>query len=68
VAPIIAVFGTLPPANLEKASHKVAETMYQGAGAKADPQQAPPPGGEKPKGEAKGKGDDVIDAEYEVKE
>jgi molecular chaperone DnaK len=55
--------------NLEKASHKVAETMYQSAGPKAGPQQAPPPGGEKPKGEGKGKGpDDVIDAEYEVKE
>ena len=55
--------------NLEKASHKVAEAMYQSAGAKGGPQQAPPPGGEKPKGEGKGKGpDDVIDAEYEVKE
>ena len=54
--------------NLEKASHKVAETMYQTAGPKAGPQQAPP-GGEKPKGDGKGKGpDDVIDAEYEVKE
>jgi molecular chaperone DnaK len=55
--------------NLEKASHKVAEAMYGAAGApKGGPQQAPPPGGEKPKGDGKGKGDDVIDAEYEVKE
>ncbi len=56
-------------ANLEKASHKVAESMYQAAGAaKGGPQQAPPGGGEeKPKGKGKG-GDDVIDAEYEVKE
>ena len=37
--------------------------------AKGGPQQAPPPGGEKPKPDGKGKGpDDVIDAEYEVKE
>ncbi|MFB3893440.1 MAG: molecular chaperone DnaK [Phycisphaerae bacterium] len=62
--------------NLEKSSHKVAEAMYKAAGA----QQAPPPGGAGPgpKAEPKEKGgkddkggkggDDVIDAEYEVKE
>jgi molecular chaperone DnaK len=49
---------------LEKASHKLAEAMYQAA--------APAPGeaaaGEKPVDEKKDDGDDVIDAEYEVKE
>jgi molecular chaperone DnaK len=50
--------------NLERQSHKVAEEMYKAAGAAG--KTAPPPGGEKPKG-GKG-GDDVIDAEYEVKE
>jgi molecular chaperone DnaK len=57
---------------LEQASHKLAEAMYeQVKGQKA--QQAPPgpqPQGEQPGGEGpkKGGGDDVIDAEYEVKE
>jgi len=55
--------------NLQSASHKVAEAMYQAAGqqaaaGKAAPKQ--PPQGE---GGPAGKGDeDVIDAEYEVKE
>jgi molecular chaperone DnaK len=50
--------------NLERQSHKVAEEMYKGAGAAG--KTAPPPG----QGPAKGPkgGDDVIDAEYEVKE
>ncbi|HDZ42670.1 MAG TPA: molecular chaperone DnaK, partial [Phycisphaerae bacterium] len=54
--------------NLEQASHKVAEQMYQAAGEQA--------GGPAPEAEAPGDdgdsddkgGDDVIDAEYEVKE
>jgi molecular chaperone DnaK len=56
--------------NLEKAGHKVAAAMYQqqapgaAAGPSAGPQQAPPK--EEPKG-GKG-GEEVIDAEYEVKE
>jgi molecular chaperone DnaK len=58
--------------NLQSSSHKVTEAMYKAAGgAKAapGPDQAPPRtegpagGGQKPKGE-----EDVIDAEYEVKE
>jgi len=55
--------------NLERSSHKVAEEMYKSAGAAHGAQQAPPPpSGEQPKaGPSKG-GDDVIDAEYEVKE
>jgi len=54
--------------NLEKSSHKVAEEMYKAAAAQA--QAAPRPeaaSGEAPKEQAKGD-DDVIDAEYEVKE
>ncbi|KPK82459.1 MAG: molecular chaperone DnaK [Phycisphaerae bacterium SM23_33] len=53
--------------NLQKASHKVAEAMYQAAGASRGPSgpTAPPPREE----EKKDKGeDDVIDAEYDVKE
>jgi molecular chaperone DnaK len=51
--------------NLEQASHKVAEQMYKSA---AEAKGAgPAPEGEKPKPKGKG-GDDVIDAEYEVKE
>jgi len=57
--------------NLEQASHKVAQAMYEGA-AQAQQQAAPgaAPEGEAPKGDEGGKGgdDDVIDAEYEVKE
>ena len=55
--------------NLTQSSHKVAEAMYKAA---SDAQAAP--GGEQaaPAPEApdedKGGGDDVIDAEYEVKE
>jgi molecular chaperone DnaK len=50
--------------NLERQSHKVAEEMYRSAGAAG--KAAPPRAEESPKGR-KG-GDDVIDAEYEVKE
>jgi molecular chaperone DnaK len=58
--------------NLEQASHKVAETMYKSAEAgKAQAGPAAPAdaaGGEdQPKAKGKG-GDDVIDAEYEVKD
>ncbi len=52
--------------NLEQASHKVAESMYKQAGPEAGAPggSAPPPqGGQGGKG-----GEDVIDAEYEVKE
>jgi molecular chaperone DnaK len=54
--------------NLEQASHKVAEQMYKSAAeqAQAAGPQTPPPEGEAKTGD-KG-GDDVIDAEYEVKE
>ena len=55
--------------NLNTASQEIGKKMYENvAGAQgaapgaAGPQGAPPSGGEKPKG-----GDDVIDAEYEVK-
>ena len=54
--------------NLETSSHKVAEEMYKTAGEQAKPAAAPPPGeagGEEPK---KDGDDDVIDAEFEVKE
>jgi len=56
--------------SLEKSSHKVAEEMYKSAGAASQAGGPPPPPGpaeEKPKKDGKG-GDDVIDAEYEVKE
>jgi len=51
--------------NLQNSSHKVAEAMYQAAqqGAARPGAQTPPPAPEPPKGD-----DDVIDAEYEVKE
>jgi molecular chaperone DnaK len=54
--------------NLERSSHKIAEEMYKSAaaGAKAAG-PAPEEPQEKPKKDQKG-GDDVIDAEYEVKE
>jgi len=57
--------------NLEQASHKLAEAMYQQSqkAQQAGPQAAggatPPPSEEGGKGKG---GDDVIDAEYEVKE
>ena len=55
--------------NLERTSHKIAEEMYKSAAASAGPAQAAPGGGEAPKDQPKGKGDDVvIDAEYEVKQ
>ncbi len=51
--------------NLEKSSHKVAEEMYKSAG----PAAAAPQGEPAPAEEAKKPGDDdVIDAEYDVKE
>jgi molecular chaperone DnaK len=52
--------------NLERQSHKVAEEMYKTAGSAGTGKASPPPGDRAPK-EGKG-GDDVIDAEYEVKE
>jgi molecular chaperone DnaK len=52
--------------NLEKASHAVAEEMYKAAADKAQAGAVPPPP-EEPKADDKD-GDDVIDAEYEVKE
>ena len=51
--------------NLERQSHKVAQEMYKAA--EPAGKTAPPPGDQAPKGPGKG-GDDVIDAEYEVKE
>jgi len=53
--------------NLETASHKVAEEMYKAASGKAQAAgpSAPPPGDQPKKDKG---GDDVIDAEYEVKE
>ncbi|MBN1944010.1 MAG: molecular chaperone DnaK [Phycisphaerae bacterium] len=55
---------------LEQASHKLAEAMYKHASANAAPGPGPQPGGPAPEtGEQKkGGDDDVIDAEYEVKE
>ena len=57
--------------SLEKSSHKVAEEMYKAAAAQAQAQAAPRSeeagSGEAAKSKAKGD-DDVIDAEYEVKE
>ena len=56
--------------SLEQASHKVAEEMYKSAGAQAGAAGAAAGGqpGAQPKQEKKSGGDDVIDAEYEVKE
>ena len=55
--------------NLEKASHKVAEEMYKSAAASAAGQAAPPPPRQQgPQAQGGKGGDDVIDAEYEVKE
>jgi len=50
--------------NVEKASHKVAEEMYKSAGPAAAPQGEPPAADETKKPDD----DDVIDAEYDVKE
>jgi molecular chaperone DnaK len=50
--------------NLEKASHKLAEAMYKGAAQTATGSGAQAPANEPKKTD----GDDVIDAEYEVKE
>ena len=59
--------------NLNSVSHKLAEEMYKGAGAggataSAAPGSAPGPDAGAATGEKKKKDDDVIDAEYEVKE
>ena len=56
--------------NLEQASHKIAEQLYQAAGPQATPGATAPPQGEAPAEDKPGDegGDDVIDAEYEVKE
>jgi len=54
--------------SLEKASHSVAEAMYKAAGAQQQAaQQAAPSEGAKSE-DKPDNGDDVIDAEYEVKE
>jgi molecular chaperone DnaK len=55
--------------NLEQASHKLAEAMYKQQAAAAEGVAEAPTGGQAPAGEQKkDDGDDVIDAEYEVKE
>ena len=54
---------------LEKASHKVAEAMYSKTGGAQAPGGAAPASGEaKPPGKEGKGGDEVIDADYEVKE
>jgi molecular chaperone DnaK len=54
--------------NLTQSSHKVAEAMYKSAAQQAAPSpEEPPKDTEDKTGQDKG-GDDVIDAEYEVKE
>jgi molecular chaperone DnaK len=52
--------------SLEASSHKVAEQMYKSAGAAPGGGQAAP--GEAPRPQEGKGGDDVIDAEFEVKE
>jgi molecular chaperone DnaK len=55
--------------NLEKSSHAVAEAMYKAAADAAQTQAQAAPGPEQTPPQDEGKdGDDVIDAEYEVKE
>jgi len=54
--------------SLEKASHSVAEAMYKAAGAQQQAARQTPPAGEEKPADKDDKGDDVIDAEYEVKE
>jgi molecular chaperone DnaK len=55
--------------NLEKSSHKVAEEMYKSAGGPAQAGPGPQQGPTEEKPAKGGKGDDdVIDADYEVKE
>ena len=57
--------------NLNNISHKLAEEMYKGAGATAEAAGAggtPPPSDRATHTEEKKKDEDVIDAEYEVKE
>jgi len=51
--------------NLEKAAHKVSEAMYKQATQTAGASTPPP--GDRQSGQSQG-GDDVIDAEYEVKD
>ena len=51
--------------NLLKASHKLAEVMYQQAAAQqGQPGQQPPQGGAAPDGASSAKKDDVVDAEF----
>jgi molecular chaperone DnaK len=52
--------------NLEQASHKLAEIMYEQAKAPEDTEGGPAAG--EGGGDEGGAGDDVIDAEYEVKQ
>jgi len=52
--------------SLEQASHKVAEQMYQAAG--QGPEVSAPGPDQGPQGPDQAGGDDVIDAEFEVKE
>lgn len=57
--------------NLNNISHKLAEEMYKGAGATAEAAGAgstPPPSDRATHADEKKKDEDVIDAEYEVKE
>jgi molecular chaperone DnaK len=55
--------------NLSKVSHKLAEEMYKNAGAAAGAGPTPGPEAGSDRGTAGAKkDDDVIDAEYEVKE
>lgn len=51
---------------LEQASHKVAEELYKGAG--QGPQAAGPGPDQGDQGPDQSNGDNVIDAEFEVKE
>ncbi|MCD6365319.1 MAG: Hsp70 family protein, partial [Planctomycetes bacterium] len=53
--------------NLEKASHSMAEKMYKTAAQSGGSTQTPPPGDQGDAESSKGN-DDVIDAEYEVKD
>ncbi len=56
--------------NLEQASHKIAQAMYESAAGAQQAAPGPNPQGEGEPGQSGGDqgGDDVIDAEYEVKE
>ena len=55
--------------NLEKSSHAVAEAMYKASAQQAGPTGGPEaPNGQQQQGDKGKDGDDVIDAEYEVKD